>query len=61
MTRKGLLENTWNEIKALSHESITRAILTEGVINKIRLVIKKDTGCNISNEAIQDVVEEVLQ
>jgi len=61
MTRKGLLENTWNEIKAMSHESITRAILTEGVINKIRLVIKKDTGCNISNEAIQDVVEEILQ
>ncbi|SLM28117.1 Stress protein [Desulfamplus magnetovallimortis] len=61
MTRKGLLENTWNEIKARSHESITRAILTEDVINKIRLVIKKDTGCNLSNEAIQEVVEEILQ
>lgn len=61
MTRKGLLENTWNEIKALSYGSITRAIFTEAVINKIRLVIKKDTGCNISNESIQDVIEEMLQ
>jgi len=61
MQRKSLLEKLCNEVRALSHESIIRAILTEDVINKIRLIIRKDTGCNINNDAIQNVLEEILQ
>ena len=59
--RKTLLEKLWNEVKALSHENVISAILTEDVINKIRLVIKRDTRCIIDNERIQNVVEEILQ
>lgn len=61
MQRKSLLEKLCNEVRALSHESVIRAILTEDVINKIRLIIRKDTGCNINNDAIQNVLEEILQ
>lgn len=61
MQRKGLLEKKCNEVRALSHENVIRAIITEDVINKIRLIIKRDTGCNIDNEQIQNVVEEILQ
>lgn len=59
--RKSLLEKLWDEVKALSHENIISAILTEDVINKIRLIIKRDTRCVIDNEQIQSVVEEILQ
>lgn len=60
MTRKGMLEKHWNEVSALTRESLIRAILTEDVINKIRLVIKRDTGCSFDNEVIQQVVEDTL-
>jgi len=59
--RKSLLKKLWGEVKALSHENIISAILTEDVINKIRLIIKRDTKCVIDNERIQSVVEEILQ
>ncbi len=60
MNRKGLLEKRWNEVSALTRESLTRAILNDDVINKIRLIIKRDTGCGFDNEVIQRVVEEML-
>jgi stress response protein SCP2/predicted type IV restriction endonuclease len=60
MTRKGLLEKCWAEISALTRASLTRAILTEDVINKIRLVIKRDTGCGFDNDVIQQVLVEML-
>lgn len=60
MTRKGMLEKHWNEVSALTRESLIRAILTEDVINKIRLVIKRDTGCSFDNEVIQQAVEDTL-
>jgi stress response protein SCP2/predicted type IV restriction endonuclease len=60
MEQKSALDKLYNEIKALSYESIIGAILTEDVINKIRLVIKRDTGCDIDNAVIQNTVEKIL-
>lgn len=60
MEQKSALDKLYNEIKALSYESIIGAIITEDVINKIRLVIKRDTGCDIDNAVIQNTVEKIL-
>ncbi len=60
MTRKGLLAKVWNEVNALTHENMIRAILTDDVINKIRLVIKRDTGCGFDNDTVRHVLEEML-
>ncbi|AFL73815.1 TerD family protein [Thiocystis violascens] len=60
MTRKGMLEKRWNEVSALTRASMVRAILTEDVINKVRLVIKRDTGCSFGNNEIQQTLEDIL-
>ena len=60
ISRKGALEKNWKEVSALTHESIIRAILTEDVISKIRVAIKRDTGCSFENNQIQPVLEEIL-
>ncbi|MBB1075797.1 TerD family protein [Rhodoferax sp. 4810] len=60
MTRKGLLAKVWNEVSALTHENMIRAILTDDVINKIRLVIKRDTGCGFDNDTVRHVLEDML-
>ncbi|XOF33093.1 MAG: hypothetical protein ACL93V_13915 [Candidatus Electrothrix sp. YB6] len=61
ISRKNLLKKLWNEVSVLSHENIISSILSEDVINKIRLVIKRDTGCNVENEKIQEAIEDILQ
>ena len=60
MTRKEMLPRHWNSVNALTRESLVRAILTDDVINKIRLVIKRDTGCAFDNDVIQQALEETL-
>ncbi|EGV28593.1 stress protein [Thiorhodococcus drewsii AZ1] len=60
LARKRLLEQHWNEVNALARENVIRAILTEDVINRLRIVIKRDSGCNFDNEQVQQVVEELL-
>lgn len=60
MTKQNLLEKQWEETNALSDENIISAIINEEVINKIRQVINRDSGCSISNEQIQNSVEGLL-
>ena len=60
ISKKRMLEKLWSEVNALRHENIISALFSEEVINKIRLTLKKDTGCNIANEKIQKTIEEIL-
>jgi predicted type IV restriction endonuclease len=61
INKKRLLEKLWNEVNALSHENIISTMISEEVINKIRTIIKRDTGCNLENEKIQQSIEEILR
>ena len=61
ISKKRMLEKLWNEVNALSHENVISAIISEEVINKIRIIIKRDTGCNLKNEKIQQTIEKILQ
>ncbi|EXJ14876.1 TerD family protein [Imhoffiella purpurea] len=60
MTRGGLIERQWNEVKALTRENVIRSILTEDVIGQLRKVINRDSGCGFDNDQIQQVVEDLL-
>jgi stress response protein SCP2/predicted type IV restriction endonuclease len=60
IAKKNMLENLWNETRAVSRENIIRSILSEDVVNKIRLVVNRDSGCNISHEDIQKALEDIL-
>ncbi|MBK5962951.1 stress protein [Thiocystis minor] len=60
MFRKGLLEKHWNSVNALTRESLIRAILTEDVVTRIRRVIRRDTGCNFSDDQIQQALDDLL-
>ena len=61
MSRKGLLKNKWDTINALSRENITSALMTEDIFNKIRLIIKNENKCNVSNEEVQNSLENILK
>ncbi|MBK1649380.1 TerD family protein [Rhabdochromatium marinum] len=60
MARKGRLERLRNEVSALARENLIQAMLTDDVINKVRLVIKRDTGCKFDNDTIQQALEDIL-
>lgn len=60
LSRKGLMEKAWAEANALSENSIVSSILTDDVISKIRLVVKRDRGVAVTNEKIQTVLENIL-
>lgn len=60
MARKGKLEKLWNEISALTRENLIQAMLTDDVVNRVRLVIKRDTGCRFDNDTIQQALEDIL-
>ncbi|MBK1642455.1 stress protein [Chromatium okenii] len=65
MTRFGMaqpeaLEQYWREVNALTRDSLIQAILTEDVVNSIRTVIKRDTGCDFDNDTVQQVLVDVL-
>ncbi len=61
ISKKRMLEKLWDEVNALRPENIINAIISEEVINKIRLTLKKNTGCNVENEKIQQTIEEILR
>lgn len=61
LSRKSLLEKLWSKTRALSESSIISAILTDDVITKIRLNIKRDKGIHVSNEQVQESLEVVLR
>ena len=60
LTRKKLIEKVWEEKNALSENNIVSSLLTEDVITKIRMVIKKDKGVTLNNEQIQEALENIL-
>lgn len=55
--RKGLIDKTWLKTVCLRVETLMAAILHEEVINKIRGIIIKETGGQISNEEIKKAIE----
>jgi stress response protein SCP2 len=61
ISKRNILEKLWNETKAMRRTNIVQAILAEEVINKIRIVVNRESDCNISNQQIQEVVERILQ
>lgn len=50
--RSHLLEKRWQKIAALSPENITEALLSDDVVNKVRLTLTKQTGYHVTNEEI---------
>lgn len=56
------LERLWLKRSALSKESVIAAILNDEVISKIRSVISRETGCQVTNREVLGVIEkEVLE
>ncbi|MDX2230066.1 MAG: type I restriction enzyme HsdR N-terminal domain-containing protein [Leptolyngbyaceae cyanobacterium bins.349] len=53
MCRKKLLEKRWQKISALSPENLTAAVLSEEVINRIRITLTAQTGYRATNEEIR--------
>jgi len=55
--RKGLIDKVWLKRVCLRPETLIAAILNEDVINKIRAIVTKETGGQISNEEIKRAIE----
>lgn len=61
MSRKNLIENLWEKIRALSEDNLVDAILNDGVISKIRTTLVKQTGYKkITNDELRQVIEEKI-
>jgi len=45
LSRKNLLDKAWQKISALCYDNIVEAILTDGVITRIRTTLAKATRC----------------
>ena len=62
MSRKNLLENRWKQISTLCCDNIVNAILTDGVIAKIRSTLTKQTGYRVTDDELRTAIEEnILQ
>jgi stress response protein SCP2/predicted type IV restriction endonuclease len=61
ISKKRMLAKLRDEINALRPENIINAIISEEVINKVRLIVRRDTGCNVANEKIQKTIKEILR
>ena len=62
VVRKGLIEKIWLKRVGLKAETLIAAILNDDVISKIRVIIAKETGGNITNEEVKKAIEtEVLK
>ena len=59
MSRKNLLKKEWKKISALSYDNIVSAIVSDDVISKIRIAIKKK-GSNLKDEEVRAAVEAHL-
>ncbi len=55
--RKSLIDKVWLKRICLKTETLIAAILNDEVINKIRMVISKETGGQITNEEVKKVIE----
>jgi stress response protein SCP2/predicted type IV restriction endonuclease len=55
--RKNLIDKVWLKKVCLKLETLIGAILNEEVINKIRTIITKETGGQITNEEIKKAIE----
>lgn len=58
MSRKNILDKAWQKISALCYDNIVEAILTDGVITRIRTTLSKMTGCSLKDEEVRQTVEE---
>ncbi len=58
MSRKNLLDNLWQKISALCYDNIVSAILTDGVISKIRTALTKQTGHKVTDDELRTAIEE---
>ncbi|MFZ7128324.1 MAG: type I restriction enzyme HsdR N-terminal domain-containing protein [Desulfobacterales bacterium] len=58
MSRKNVLEKAWQKISALCYDNIVEAILTDGVITRIRTTLCKLTGCQLRDEEVRQTIEE---
>ena len=54
------LEKLWREGNVLSSEVIGGLLLTDDVISKVRNLIKRDSNCDVTNDQIRVVVEQML-
>lgn len=63
MSRKNLLEQRWEKIRALSTENIINVLLDEEVLSKIRTTLIKRTGYKeITKEELRNILEQdILQ
>jgi predicted type IV restriction endonuclease len=63
LSRKNLLEQRWEKIRALRPENIINVLLDEDVLSKIRTALIKRTGCKeITKEELKIILEQdVLQ
>ena len=60
--RKSLIDKVWMKTVCLRLETLIGAILNEEVINKIRTIIAKETGGQITNDEIKKAIEtEILK
>lgn len=58
ITRKGHLERLWQTRKALSTESLARAILNDEVLIRIRNVISRENGIHLDISDVRAAVEQ---
>ena len=54
------LEKLWRESNVLSSEVIGGLLLTDDVISKVRNLTKRDSNCDVTNDQIRVVVEQML-
>ncbi|WP_024299988.1 TerD family protein [Methylomicrobium lacus] len=57
VVRKGLIEKVWLKRVCLKAETLIAAILNDEVISKIRLIIGKETGGQITNDEVKRAIE----
>ena len=58
LSRKNLLDRAWQKISALCYDNIVEAILTDGVITRIRTTLSKTTSCALKDDEVRQTIEE---
>lgn len=58
LARKNLLDKVWQKISALCYDNIVEAILTDGVITRIRTTLSKATCCPLKDSEVRQTIEE---
>lgn len=58
LSRKNLLDKAWQKISALCYDNIVEAILTDGVITRIRTTLSKATSCPLNDSEVRQTIEE---